>query len=59
MKEQSESQKRSKSPLNGYRKPHYDDIGNKWCSCTIPVLISGAPISEQPLCLRCFCNYYH
>ena len=58
--EQTEKQKYSKSPLYGYRKPHKDDSGNTWCSCTIPTL---TPIMArgggQAYCLRCHHNWYH
>lgn len=56
--EQTDKQRQSKSPLYGYRKPHFDQDGDKWCSCTVPNLIS--PIDKgQAYCLRCHSNWYN
>ena len=59
MKEQTEKQKYSKSPLYGWRKPVTDDCGT-WCNCAKPTLTSNHGIGGgQAYCLRCGHNWYH
>lgn len=58
MKEQTDKQRASKSPLYGYRKPLADEYGDKWCHCTIPDLIRAIG-RGQAFCLRCMTPYYH
>lgn len=54
---QTDKQRESKSPLYGYRKPAIDEDGDKWCMCTIPVLIR--PIDKGlATCMRCWCGWY-
>lgn len=55
---QSEAQRKSKSSLNGYRKPVIDD-GLKWCNCTIPVLVTKFQNHGSATCLRCMCAWYN
>lgn len=55
--EQTEKQKYSKSPLFGYRKPHFDGF-NYWCSCTVPTLTQNHGRGTA-YCLRCSTPYYH
>jgi hypothetical protein len=57
VKEQTEKQKYSKSPLFGYRKPVTDDFGT-WCNCTNPTLTSSIGRGTA-YCLRCQNYYYH
>lgn len=57
-KQYSDKQLKSKSAINGYRKPIVDEDGHKWCNCTVPVLV--APLTRGlAYCLRCECSWYH
>ncbi|MGH2666098.1 MAG: hypothetical protein ACRDEC_09840 [Flavobacterium sp.] len=58
MKEQTEKQKYSKSPLFGYRKPVKDECGT-WCNCTIPTLTRSGVENRQAYCLRCGHYWYN
>lgn len=61
MKEQTEKQKYSKSPLYGYQKPEREEInGPLWCRCKIPTLVHSLGIGPgMAECRRCGCPYYH
>lgn len=54
-------EKKKKVPWNkGKRKPIVDEIGNKWCNCETPTLVSNSGIgSGQAYCLKCHSEWYH
>lgn len=54
------TQKRRPGGDNGKRKPVIDELGNKWCNCTRPRLVSNRGTTGLGLayCLKCGCNWY-
>ena len=53
--------KRKRGGDNGKRKPIVDDMGQKWCNCTTPKLVSSEPypMREHPSCTKCGYPWYH
>lgn len=43
----------------GKRKPIVDDLGNKWCVCELPTLVSAMDGVHQAYCLKCKAYWYN
>ena len=43
----------------GYRKPTEDDVGKKWCACTIPDLTHAGDGIHQAKCRKCQQFWYN